>query len=317
MSRPSETPATPTAPLLVRVAAPEEAGARLDVAVAGWLGESRSRTQQRLAAGEVTVGGRPAAKNHRLTAGDEVVVAAPATPPPPPAPPHVAVRWRDEHLAVVAKPAGLVVHAGAGHRDVTLVDALRAQGLPLADTGDPDRPGIVHRLDRGTSGLLVVALSAAAVAGLRRQFAAHDVEREYWALVEGTPDPPRATIDAPIARHATNRTVFTTSDTGRRAVSHYDVLRPGGDVAEVAVRLETGRTHQVRVHLAAIGHPVAGDLAYGADAALAERLGLTRPALHARVLGLVHPVTAEPLRVEEPLPEDLLHARASGGPARG
>ncbi len=296
--------------LLDRVVDGDDAGRRIDQAVAAWLVLSRNQVVDRLSRGQVLVDDAPVAKSHRLEAGQRVTVLAPqdagADVPPPPVP----VRHEDEHLLVVAKPAGLVVHRGAGTRGATLVDALLAMGVPLADVGDAERPGIVHRLDRGTSGLLVVAKSPTAARGLQALFARHDIDREYWALVDGVPDPPVATIDAPIARSTTHRTRFTTADGGREAVTHYDVIVDHGTCAEVRVRLETGRTHQVRVHLSAVGHPVAGDPTYGASAHGAS-LGLTRPALHARHLGFVHPVTGAPVAVTEPLPDDLVAAVAA------
>lgn len=290
--------------VLERVVTPAEEGERCDGIVAAWLAESRARAQARLDAGEVTVDGTAVAKSHRLRAGERVRVATPAVEtPPPPAP--VPVRYEDEHLLVVAKPAGLVVHAGAGRTGGTLVEALQAMGVALADAGDPTRPGIVHRLDRGTSGLLAVAKTPQAHRGLSALLAAHDVERVYSALVEGVPDPARATIDAPIARSQARRTRFVTDPGGRRAVSHYDVDEDFGRAAAVTVRLETGRTHQVRVHLTAVGHPVCGDRAYGASSALADELGLDRPALHARRLAFTHPVTGLSVAVDEPLPPDV------------
>ena len=295
---------------LERVVPPSEDGKRIDVVLAGWLSEPRVRTQQRLAAGEVTVDGASVAKSHRVRAGERVRVLAPPPLAPLDKPPAVPIRWEDQHLAVIAKPAGLVVHAGAGQGSPTLVDALRQMGVPLAPSPDPTRPGIVHRLDRGTSGLLVVAKTAVAYSGLTQVFAAHAVDRRYWAIVDGVPDPFRATIDAPIARSAAVRTRFQVQDPGRRAVSHYDVIEAFGRAATLEVRLETGRTHQVRVHLAAIGHPVAGDRSYGASPTLAAELELFRPALHARLLGLSHPVTGERIEVTEPLPADLSAALA-------
>ncbi|CAN5823545.1 RluA family pseudouridine synthase [soil metagenome] len=285
-----------------------EAGARLDLTLSRWLEESRSRSQKRIDAGQVTVDGAVVAKSTIVGSGQTVVV----TPPPAPVspdPPTVNVRFRDDDLAVVVKPPGLVVHAGAGVAGPTLVDALQAQGLALAPGQDPRRPGIAHRLDRGTSGLLVVALSDTALGGLRRLFAAHDVHREYWALVEGTPDPPAATIDAPIVRSSRNRTTFTTGDRGRAAQTHYTTMAVHRQTAEVILTLETGRTHQVRVHLRAIGRPVAGDLAYGASAVLASDLGLGRQALHARRLAFVHPVTGAKIDLSADLPDDLANAR--------
>jgi 23S rRNA pseudouridine1911/1915/1917 synthase len=298
-------------PLLERRAGSAEDGVRVDVALAGWLAEPRARAQERLVAREVTVDGEVAAKSRRLRAGDLVRVARPPAPVPPAgAPPPVPVRYQDEHLLVVAKPAGLVVHAGAGYRGFTLVDALQAAGVGLAGTADPARPGIVHRLDRGTSGLLVVAKTDVAHAGLTAMLRGHDVERGYWALVEGVPAPARATIDAPIGRSARHRTRFAVDARGRPARTHYDVEAAYGRVARVRVRLETGRTHQVRVHLSSMGHPVAGDAAYGASPTLAAELGLRRPALHAYRLCFRHPVTGAPIACDEPLPADLLAAEA-------
>ena len=292
---------------------PDQAGRRLDVVVADLTGTSRARAQQLIADGLVEVDGTPAAKSARVEPGQQVTVAAPA-PRVVAQPPPVPVRWADEHLVVVAKPADLVVHHGAGVRGATMVEALQAQGVPLAAGEDPDRPGIVHRLDRGTSGLLVVASSTPAMEGLKAMFRAHDVRREYWALVEGTPDPAEATIEAPIRRSRRNRTTFTTGEEGRPAVTHFrttavhaveDVERHLAAVSELAVTLETGRTHQVRVHMRAIGHAVAGDVTYGASATLTAHLALPRQALHARRLAFTHPVTRVEVEVEEPLPEDL------------
>lgn len=297
--------------LLDRVAGEDDEGVRADAALAAWLDEPRARAQQRIAAGEVTVDGAVVAKSHRLRAGERVVVSAPPPAAPVAAPPPVPVRYEDEHLAVVAKPAGLVVHPGAGTGTAaTLVDALQAAGMALSTAGDPERPGIVHRLDRGTSGLLVVAKTDEAFEGLSALFARHGARRVYTALVDGVPSPARATIDAPIARSPRHRTRFAVAAEGRPAVSHYDVDEAFGRAARVTVRLETGRTHQVRVHLASIGHPVAGDLLYGAARVLAAHLGLTRPALHARHLSFSHPLTGVEVAVDEPLPADLEAALA-------
>ena len=307
----------PSPPLLDRVVTAEEAGQRVDALLARWLDEPRARVQRRLAADEVTVDGAAAAKSHAVAAGARIVVAAPPPPPTPAPPAPVPVRWQDAHLAVVAKPAGLVTHPGAGVAESTLVDALRAQGVALAPAEDPDRPGIAHRLDRGTSGLLVVASTPEALTGLQRLLARRRVHRRYWALVDGVPREATATIDAPIARHPRKRVLFTTAAHGRPAVSRYEVVADLGRAAELSVRLGTGRTHQVRVHLSAVGHPVCGDRVYGASP-LGGELGLDRPALHAAELAFEHPVTGEHVAITEPLPPDLLHARAvltQGGPA--
>jgi 23S rRNA pseudouridine1911/1915/1917 synthase len=288
---------------------PDAGGSRIDRVLAALLDESRARAAVRLDRGDVTVAGEVVAKSYRVRGGERIEVAA-APEEAPPTPPPVPIRYEDDDVLVVAKPAGMVVHAGAGVRDGTLVDALRAMGRALAPADDPSRPGIVHRLDRGTSGLLVVAKTPAALSGLRRQFDDRTIIRRYWALVDGVPAHHRAIIDAPIARHPGDRTRFWTAIDGRQAISHYEVERAWSGACSVRVRLETGRTHQVRVHLAAVGHPVCGDTAYGASAARAEVLGLTRPALHAAELGFVHPVTGHRVQLTEDLPEDLRRAVA-------
>ncbi len=299
-----------TPPLRRRVEA-AEAGVRADVAIAKWLGEPRARTQARLAAGEITVDARVPAKSHRLAEGELVEVIAPPRPPPVPAPPPVPVRYEDAHLAVVAKPAGLVVHPGAGTGPgPTLVDALAAAGMALARGGDPARPGVVHRLDRGTSGLLIVAKSEEARIALVAALADRAVQRRYWALLEGHPEPRHATIEAPLARDPRHRTRFRVDPAGRPAVTHLDVVETLPAVSVARLRLETGRTHQIRVHCAAIGHPVAGDLTYRASPATAAALGLERPALHAAGLRLQHPISGDVLDLEEPLPDDLVAALA-------
>lgn len=294
--------------LLERTVGPAEEGGRADQVLSGWLGEARARTQERIADGQVDLDDAPVAKSRRVREGERLRVVAPPPAAPAAPPPAVPVRWEDEHLAVVAKPAGLVVHPGSGVADGTLVDALHAAGMPLASGDEHERPGIVHRLDRGTSGLLAVAKSVEARIGLAAVFRAHEADREYVAIVDGVPDPPSATIDAPIARDPNQRTRFTVSPTGRPAVTLYDVTEAADRAAVLDVRLQTGRTHQVRVHLAAVGHPVTGDSAYGASGALAAALRLDRPALHARRLGFAHPVTGERVDVEEPLPADLADA---------
>lgn len=299
-----------------------EAGARLDVMLAGALGLSRSAVSQRIDAGDVLVGGRAARRSRVVAVGETVEVVAPRVAevaPPPPLPP---VRYRDEHLLVLAKPPGLVVHPGAGHATDTLVDALRAAGIPLAEGADAARPGIVHRLDRDTSGLLVVASSEAALAGLVRMLGERQVVRRYLALTSGTATERRGVIDAPIGRHPTQRIRFAVVEEGRQARTRFRVLADssvaldGGaqrQVGAVLCALETGRTHQIRVHLDAIGAPVAGDPVYGPDGALAAALGLQRPALHAAQLAFEHPVTGVPVSITEPLPDDLQRAWERAG----
>jgi 23S rRNA pseudouridine1911/1915/1917 synthase len=300
-----------------------DAGDRIDVALARLLGVSRSAAAGLLDAGLVSVGGQVVRRSRTLTVGDIVEVQPEIVAGPVEAPPMPPVRYRDEHLLVLAKPPGLVVHPGSGHEADTLVDALRAAGVPLAAGDDPQRPGIVHRLDRDTSGLMLIALSDAAMAVLPGMLSRREVARHYLALLSGIPAEPRGVVDAPLARHPTRRTRFAVVEGGRAARTRYRVLAtadvPIGTegaarpVASVVCALETGRTHQIRVHLDAIGAAVAGDPVYGVDRVLAEAIGLQRPALHATRLALDHPVTGERLELFEPLPDDLRAAYGAAG----
>ncbi|MFO7776965.1 MAG: RluA family pseudouridine synthase [Nitriliruptoraceae bacterium] len=292
-------------------------GQRLDVWLAGHLEISRSQAAARIDAGQIVLGGVQAPRGRRLRAGEVVEVATPTptpTSPPPPLPP---IRYRDEHLLVVAKPAGLVVHPGPGHPDDTLVEALEAAGIPLAPGTEGHRPGIVHRLDRGTSGLLLVASTQEAFIGLTAALAARRVSRRYLAVVAGVPEQPRGRIEAPIGRDPLERTRFAVVAGGRHATTHYRVLAsasvPGmdprrGAVTSLVCRLGTGRTHQLRVHLAALGTPILGDAVYGAPAAVSRAAGLERPFLHAAAIGLDHPITGARLELCEPLPDELRSA---------
>jgi len=292
------------------------AGERVDRAVALLTGWTRSEVQGLVDAGAVRVDGRQVAKSHRLEADDVIeVLAEPAAPgrPQPDASVPVAVRHEDADVVVVAKPAGLVVHPGAGHPDGTLVNGLLARYPEMAGVGDPARPGIVHRLDRDTSGLLVIARSAPAYEALVAMLAAHDVERRYDALVWGTPSSARGVIDAPIGRSVRRPTRMAVREGGRSARTAYEVMASyrEPEVARLECRLETGRTHQIRVHLQAIGHPVVGDAAYGGSRAA---LALDRPFLHAGGLAFAHPVTGAPVQVEEDLTADLADVLAGLGP---
>ena len=282
-------------------AVPETAaGERLDRFVAGLPGVgSRAAAERLLAAGAVLVDGAVCAKSHRLAGGEEVVVDAAAvdTPAAVASPAPVRTVYEDDHLLVVDKPAGLVVHPARGRRTATLVDALAGRTAG----GDPERPGIVHRLDRDTSGLLVVARTEEAYEGLRTMVKRRALEREYLALVRGRPRSRTGRIEAPIGRDRrdpTRRSLDT--DTPKDAVTSFEVAELLPVHALLRVRLETGRTHQIRVHLAAIGLPVAGDAVYGTP-----EPGLKRQFLHAARLGFTHPVTGERVAVESPLPDDL------------
>jgi 23S rRNA pseudouridine1911/1915/1917 synthase len=286
----------------------EGGGQRLDQVVADLAGVSRAAATRWIEAGRVLVDGRARAKSHRLEGGERLRWE-PVEPPPSPAlvPERrpLEIRFEDEHLLVVAKPAGLVVHPAAGHPAGTLVNALLGRDDPrLSATGGSVRPGIVHRLDKDTSGLLLVAKDDRAHAGLARDLAARRIERRYLALVQGHLEPD-GTVDAPIGRHPRDRKRMAVVPGGRRAVTHWHVLERLDGVDLLEVRLETGRTHQIRVHLSSIGHPVVGDRAYGADARVAQRLGLDRPFLHAWRLAFPHPVSGERVEIEEQLPPDL------------
>ncbi len=278
---------------------PEDEGSRLDAFLAAPLG-SRARAQRLIEAGAVLVDGRAAPKRHRLAAGEVVTVDEP--PPAPPAaepPPPFAVPYRDEHLLVVDKPAGVVVHPARGHHSGTLSQALAGVA---AGGEDAARAGIVHRLDRDTSGLLVVARSEAVHRALRNALQARAITREYLALVEGRPPARTGTIDAPLGRDRRVRTRMSTdTDRSRAAVTHFEIDRALPRTTLLRVRLETGRTHQIRAHLRAIDHPVVGDPEYGT----AGRLGLERQFLHAARLAFDHPVTGARVDVSSPLPDDL------------
>jgi 23S rRNA pseudouridine1911/1915/1917 synthase len=277
----------------------DDAGARLDAFLAAPLG-SRARAARAIAEGRVRVDGELPRKAHAVRAGEivEWEEAAADEDEEAAAPAPYTVAYEDEHLLVVDKPAGVVVHPGKGRRTGTLAQAL----IGRAAGGEADRAGIVHRLDKGTSGLLVVARSNAVHEALKAQIQAREVRREYLALVLGRPASRTGTIDAPIGRDRQARTrISTDTDEPRAARTHFALERALPEASLLRVTLETGRTHQIRVHLAAIGLPVAGDPEYGAAGAY----GLERQFLHAARLAFAHPVTSEPIDVASPLPEDL------------
>ncbi len=282
-------------------------GERLDRAVALLTGWPRVAVQTLVDDGSVLVDGRALAKSHRLREGAviELLAEPEADAPPDPDPAvDVDVRFVDDDVIVVSKPADLVVHPGAGHAGGTLVNGLLARFPDIACVGDPMRPGIVHRLDRDTSGLLVAARSQRAYDALVAALAAHEVERRYLALVWGRLASPRGLIDAPIGRSESRRTRMAVREAGKPARTEYEVRAVYDDpvCSLLECRLETGRTHQIRVHLAAIGHPVVGDGTYGGAR---DQLAINRPFLHAAMLALAHPVTGAPLRFDEPLPMEL------------
>ncbi|MGH2914080.1 MAG: RluA family pseudouridine synthase [Solirubrobacteraceae bacterium] len=284
-----------------------DAGARLDRFLAEPVG-SRARAQHLIEAGQVRVDGRACPKRHLLAAGEfvEVFEVEPAgvadDAPTSPAP--FTVAYQDRHLLVIDKPAGVVVHPGRGHREGTLSQALAAAG---AAGGDPGRAGIVHRLDRDTSGLLVVARSDDVHRALSRLLARRGITREYLALVSGRPSARTGTVDAPIGRARRDRVLHSTdTDAPREARTHFEVRLALARATLLSVVLETGRTHQIRVHMAAIGHPVCGDRQYGTGG----EYDLTRQFLHAARLAFEHPVTGVAVEASSPLPDDLCAALA-------
>jgi 23S rRNA pseudouridine1911/1915/1917 synthase len=294
----------------------EAVGWRLDRALAAALPAlSRERLKALISSGQVTgpAGAAvrdPAAK--ALAGRYEVAIPEPAAAHNEAQDIALDIVFEDEALLVVDKPAGMVVHPAAGNFDGTLVNALlhHCAGR-LSGIGGVARPGIVHRIDKGTSGLLVVAKTDVAHEGLAAQFARHSIDRRYKAIVAGVPNPVSGTVNAPLARSSANRQkmAIVTEGRGKRAVTHYRLLRPLREASLVECRLETGRTHQVRVHMTSIGHPLLGDPVYGGTRKghreLLKRLGFERQALHAAELGFVHPVSKENLSFKSDIPSDM------------
>ena len=288
---------------------PHEVGDRVDVVLTRRTGATRTRVQRALRGGYVTVAGRSVRPSHRLESGQVVEgdLPEPAVAMPEPEDIPVTIRYSDDRVLVVSKPAGVVVHPARGHDTGTLVNALLGLGGPLAKSGST-RPGIVHRLDKGTSGLVLVARDDGAQEALVDALRRRRIERRYLALVAGRPPAQSGTVDAPIGRHQVRRRLMAVTAGGRPAVTHYKVLKANAEAALLDVKLETGRTHQIRVHLAHLGHPIVGDFAYGGRSELARRMGLDRPFLHARRLAFPHPDDGRVVVVEDDLPPDLLAA---------
>ncbi len=339
-------------PVTIRVPPDYDGGDRLDAYIAERVAASRTKVQKSIRAGTATVNGKPEKKSYPVEPGDEIVVRL-VKPPPIGAEPEAIpldIAYEDDHLIVVNKPAGMVVHPAYGHRSGTLVNALlhhvQSEAIEVEDLDDEDdldddavglstmnavparegdpavRPGIVHRLDKDTSGLLVVAKTDAAHRKLAAQFAAHTTRRRYLALVWGVPQPPKGMIQGAIGRDARDRKKMAVvpEDKGKSATTHYETAEAFAHTALLAFRLETGRTHQIRVHARHIGHPVLGDPQYGGQrvqsgpstksrraffANLFEEM--PRQALHAQTLGFAHPATGEAVRFEAPPPEDMQH----------
>jgi 23S rRNA pseudouridine1911/1915/1917 synthase len=288
------------------------AGERLDAALARLFGVSRTKAADLVAAGAVRVDGTEAAKSDRVMAGAwlEVDLPAPQETPRLVAEPVPGMRviYDDEHIVVVDKPVGVAAHPSPGWTGPTVVGGLAAAGFRVSTSGAAERQGVVHRLDVGTSGVMVVAKSERAYTVLKRAFKERTVDKVYHALVQGHPDPLRGTVDAPIDRHPTADYKWAVVADGKPSVTHYDTLEAHRAASLLEIHLETGRTHQIRVHMAALRHPCVGDLTYGADPTLAARLGLQRQWLHAVRLAFDHPDTGERVEFTSDYPDDLAHA---------
>lgn len=288
------------------------AGERADTALSRMLGLSRAKTAELLEAGQATMDGRVLGKSDRLLAGGWLDVSLPsptAPPPPPPQPvPGMQIRYEDADLVVVDKPVGVAAHPSPGWDGPTVIGALAAAGHRISTSGAEERQGVVHRLDVGTSGLMMVAKSEHAYSALKQAFRERTVTKIYHALVQGHPDPSTGTIDAPIGRHPQHDYKWAVVAGGRESITHYTTLEAMRGASLLEVDLQTGRTHQIRVHAAAIGHPCAGDLTYGADPVLARQLALQRQWLHAMRLGFAHPTTGQWTEISSVYPQDLASA---------
>jgi 23S rRNA pseudouridine1911/1915/1917 synthase len=286
-------------------------GSRVDAGIAKLLGFSRSFAAEIAEAGGVTVDGRPVDKSDRLPGGswlevswqprEEVRIV-------PIAVPELTIVHDDDDIVVIDKPVGVAAHPSVGWEGPTVLGALAAAGFRISTSGAAERAGIVHRLDAGTSGLMVVAKSERAYTHLKRAFHDRTVEKIYHAVVQGHPDPLTGTIDAPIGRHPRSDWKFAVVAGGKPSVTHYETIEAFPAASLLEIHLETGRTHQIRVHMAAQRHPCAGDAMYGADPALSARLGLTRQWLHAVQLAFEHPATGEWTTFTTTYPDDLQHA---------
>jgi 23S rRNA pseudouridine1911/1915/1917 synthase len=294
------------------VVADDFGGARADAGLAGLMGISRSQAATLIAEGNVLSRGKKLGKSARLVAGDVLEVTVPERRDPLEVVEEVVeglkILLDDDDFVVVDKPVGVAAHPSPGWVGPTVVGGLAGAGYRISTSGAPERVGIVHRLDVGTSGAMVVAKTERAYTALKRAFKERTVDKVYHAVVQGLPDPLEGTIDAPIGRHPGHDWRFAVIEDGRPSITHYEVLEAFGKATLVEVHLETGRTHQIRVHFSALHHPCAGDLTYGADPRLAATLGLTRQWLHARQLGFDHPATGERVTVTSEYPQDLAYA---------
>ena len=286
-------------------------GQRVDAALARMTGLSRSKVEALCAAGRIRIDGAPADKSYRLETGAMIEADLPDPRPeqPEPTPVHgLGILYEDADVVVVDKPAGVAAHPSVGWEGPDVLGALRAMQVRVATSGAAERQGIVSRLDVGTSGVMIVAKGEQAYSVLKRAFREHAVDKVYHALVQGHLDPSSGTIDAPIGRHPGREWKMAIVDGGRESITHYDVIEAMPRASLVEIHLETGRTNQIRVHMAAVGHPCVGDSTYGADPALTAQTGLKRQWLHATELTIAHPITGRRLTFHSDYPEDLAHA---------
>ncbi|QCB51450.1 RluA family pseudouridine synthase [Rhodococcus sp. PAMC28707] len=287
-------------------------GMRVDAGVSRLLGFSRTVVATLAEEGSVVVDGAKVGKSDRLSAGTwlEIELPEPArelTVVAQPVP-GMAILYADDDIVAVDKPVGVAAHASVGWTGPTVIGGLAAAGYRISTSGSHERQGIVHRLDVGTSGVMMVATSERAYTVLKRAFKERTISKRYHALVQGHPDPSSGTIDAPIGRHGSNDWKFAVRADGKASVTHYDTIEAFQAASLLDVHLETGRTHQIRVHFSALRHPCCGDLTYGADPKLAARLGLERQWLHAKSLGFTHPSDGRWVEIESEYPADLQHA---------
>ena len=288
------------------------AGERVDAAMAQLFGLSRTRAADLIAAGHVELDGAAVAKSDRVLPGAVLDVRIPVQVDPLEVRPEVVegikIIHDDDAIVVIDKPVGVAVHPSPGWNGPTVVGHLAGAGFRISTSGASERQGIVQRLDVGTSGVMVICKSEHAYSVLKNAFRHRTVDKVYHALVQGHPDPLEGTIDAPIGRHPKSDWKFAVMADGRHSVTHYETLEAHRFASLLEVHLETGRTHQIRVHMAALKHPCVGDLTYGADPTLAKRVGLERQWLHAMRLGFEHPDTGEHVEYESTYPDDLAHA---------